>query len=191
MAKVIFLPKAVLLTPRFSQLGELYCSLGKDGSTHLLAPTYIVSPSGSIILFYLCFKGLTHGKKNLTSALFLAQSSKTQLLSLLFWREWEEERRKLLLTALWDLLRDQKLLFQREAVITLMVMAEATQTQAESSGYWLWVHVSGYFPSDQWNAPHCGTHLCNLHYVCSYCYSYKQLRLLFYFKFFFFIYLDF
>lgn len=55
-----------------------------------------------------------------------------------------------------------------------MVMAEATQRQAGSSGYWLWVYDSGYLPSDQRNGPHQGTQLCNSHYMGNYCYSNKQ-----------------
>ena len=53
---------------------------GKDGSPHLSASAYVISPSGSIILFYLCLVGLSHGNK-LTNVLFLALASNTQLLS--------------------------------------------------------------------------------------------------------------
>lgn len=70
----------------------------------------------------------------LTNELFLALASKTQLLSLFRSRVARKEGEGAAY-CLVSLLRDQKLLFHKEAVITLMGMAEVTQTQVGSAGY--------------------------------------------------------
>ena len=71
----------------------------------------------------------------LTNKSLFALASKTQLLSLFFYSRAARKEGECTAHCLVSLLRGQKLQFHREAVITLMGMAEGPQTQVGSSGY--------------------------------------------------------